>query len=375
MEKVLTKASMDGTPYELVGRRRNGGTFPVEITVAALQTHREDCYTLIVRDITLRKQAEEVIQVAEAKDLKTRQLEKMLQELQEAQLQLVHSEKMSSLGQLVAGVAHEVNNPINFIYANLMYLEEYFGDLLDLVKCYRAEPATAQSEAIRHKIKAIDLDYVITDLPKILGSMRGGAERITEIVRSLRDFSHAGGATLKRVDIHQGLESTLTILGNKLKGKKERSEIKVIRDYSDLPRIECYPGQLNQVFMNLLTNAIDALDEKWELQEAQLFQEETQSFTPQIVLRTEIADGNHIQLHISDNGIGIPDHVQRRMLDPFFTTKPVGKGTGLGMSISYQIVVERHHGRLDCMSIPGVYTKFLIELPIEQTESLTKEAI
>ncbi|MEM0980619.1 MAG: ammonium transporter, partial [Cyanobacteria bacterium P01_H01_bin.58] len=219
LEQVLTTASVDGTPYELIGRRRNGGTFPVEITVAALSTQKEDCYTLIVRDITLRKKAEEAIQVAEAKDLKTRQLEKTLQELQAAQLQLVHSEKMSSLGQLVAGVAHEVNNPINFIYANLIYLEEYFGDLLDLVKCYRAEPVTAQSETIRRKIKTIDLDYLIADLPKILGSMRGGAERITEIVRSLRDFSHVGGANLKRVDIHQGLESTLTILGNKLKGK------------------------------------------------------------------------------------------------------------------------------------------------------------
>ncbi|MBE7382030.1 MAG: ammonium transporter [Leptolyngbya sp. SIO1E4] len=364
---VLMKASVEGTPYQLIGRRRSGGAFPVEITVASLKTRREHCYTLIVRDITLRKQAEEAIQAAEAKDLKTRQLEKTLKELQQAQIQLIHSEKMSSLGQLVAGVAHEINNPINFIYANLTYVEDYFRDLLDLINCYHAEPVTATSDGIRRKIKAIDLDYLIQDLPKILGSMRGGAERIAEIVRSLRDFSHLGGANLKWVDIHQGLESTLTILGNKLKGKGSRPSIQVLRDYGDFPKVECYPSQLNQVFMNLLTNAIDAIDEKWELEPTRSWPENP-GFVPQIIVRTQVTNRDRIQIHVSDNGIGIPEPVKRRMLDPFFTTKSVGKGTGLGMSISYQIVVERHRGTLNCFSSPGKGTRFLIDIPLMQSE-------
>jgi Amt family ammonium transporter len=371
---LLKHASLAGTPYELWGRRRSGGTFPVEITVAFLRTQREDCYTLIVRDITLRKQAETALQVAEAKELEARQLEKTLKELQQTQLQLVHSEKMSSLGQLVAGVAHEINNPINFIYGNLTYVDDYVKDLLDLINCYRTETLPPSSQAIRQKIKAIDLDYILEDLPKILASMRGGTERITEIVRSLKDFSHLGGATLKRVDLHQGLESTLTILGSKLKAKGERPTIEVLRDYGDLPLVECYPGQLNQVFMNLLTNAVDALEEKWEAERSG-HHPEMPSYRPHIMIRTEVAAGDRIHLHFTDNGTGIPEPVQRRMLDPFFTTKPVGKGTGLGMSISYQIIVERHHGKLNCLSTPGKCTRFLIDLPIHQTpQSVNSEA-
>ncbi|MEM1281538.1 MAG: ATP-binding protein, partial [Cyanobacteria bacterium P01_H01_bin.152] len=263
---------------------------------------------------------------------------------------------------LVAGVAHEINNPVSFIHGNLTYVEEYVSDLLSLIDLYLSEPDAGKSAAIQNKVEALDLDYIAEDLPKILVSMQSGTERITEIVRSLKDFSHQGGSQRKRVDLHQGLDSTLTILGNKLKETRDRPAIQVIRNYGNLPKVEGLPGQLNQVFMNLLTNAIDAIDDKCA---AHPSPKNTLRWTPKIMLRTEMVKDDRVHLHFTDNGVGIPDHVKRRMLDPFFTTKPVGQGTGLGMSISYQIIVERHHGKLDCLSIPGKGTRFLIELPIE----------
>ncbi len=367
LQRFLAKASQTATPYELTGCRRSGGTFPVEVTVAPLKTRQDNLYTLILRDITLRKRAEEALQAAEAQDLKTRQLESALKELQQTQLQLVHSEKMSSLGQLVAGVAHEINNPINFIYGNLNYVEEYTRDLMELVSCYQQE-VTNPTASLRAKTKAVDVEYLLKDLPKILTSMQGGAERITEIVKSLRDFSHAGSADLKQVNLHQGLDSTLTILAGRLKAKGDRPAIEVVRQYGELPKVECYPGQLNQVFMNILTNAIDALEEKVEAIGGDAAQ-------PQIRLQTAllINKGQHpfedhrVQVQISDNGVGIPEHVKARMMEPFFTTKTVGKGTGLGMAISYQIVVDRHHGQLQCHSHHGEGTSFVIDIPLYQT--------
>lgn len=368
LQRLLAKASQDGRPYELLGRRRSGGTFPVEITVGRLDTQQARGYAVILRDITLRKQAEVAIQTAVAKDREAQRLEQALTELQQAQMQLVHSEKMSSLGQLVAGMAHEINNPVNFIYGNLTYLEEYVASLLELMDGYRQQP-NGNADALQAKANALDLDYLMEDLPKILASMRGGAERITEIVRSLRDFSHQGSTQAKRVDLHQGLENTLTILGGRLKPRDSRPEISVLRDYGDLPSVECYPGQLNQVFMNLLVNAIDALDEKANRFAEAASTTPAKTFVPQIVLRTEVAGSDRVRIQIADNGIGIPDSVKRRMLDPFFTTKPVGKGTGLGMSISYQIITERHGGQLHCTSQPGEGTRFVIELPIDQADA------
>ncbi|HEY9764389.1 MAG TPA: ammonium transporter [Trichocoleus sp.] len=361
MYQLLARASAEGTPYELVGKRRSGGMFPLEATVAETQTHQESCYTLILRDITLRKQAEEALQEAAVKDEKSRQLEQALKDLQQAQIHLVHSEKMSSLGQLVAGVAHEINNPVNFIYGNLSHAERYVTDLLAVIQAYQGEYPEASNE-IEHLLTEVDLNYVRKDLPKLLLSMRSGTERITEIVKSLRDFSRLGGAELKSVDLHQGIESTLMILASRLRETDWRPAITVDRQYGDLPKVECYASQLNQVFMNLLTNAIDAIDEK-----SQALSSKSSNWVPQIMLVTHLTPANTVQIQVADNGVGIPPEVQRRILDPFFTTKPVGKGTGLGMSISYQIVVDRHHGNLKCISTPGQGTQFLVEIPLWQT--------
>jgi signal transduction histidine kinase len=302
------------------------------------------------------------------------QLEQALQELQKTQTQLVQSEKMSSLGQLVAGVAHEINNPVSFIYGNLVHAGGYTQDLLGLLQLYQRQYPNPTSE-IQSEIEAIDLDFLIEDLPKLLDSMRVGAERICEIVRSLRNFSRLAEAEMKAVDIHEGLDSTLVILQNRLKAQGEHPEIQVIKEYGNLPRVECYAGQLNQVFMNLLTNAIDALEESVVTGQQSGFSEKTtdngQRTTdkrPIIRIRTELLDDQQIAIRIADNGPGMTAQVQAKLFDPFFTTKPVGIGTGLGLSISYQIVVEKHGGQLNCLSELGQGTEFLIQIPLLQAE-------
>lgn len=277
-----------------------------------------------------------------------------LEQLQRTQLQMVQSEKMSALGQTVAGIAHEINNPVNFIHGNISHLEQYTRDLLRIIQAYQQHyPNPPQS--LQDLITDIDLDFLTEDVQKLLQSARIGTERITEIVLSLRNFSRLDEAELKLVDIHEGIDSTLVILRHRLKATPHRPEIAVIRDYGELPLIDCYPGQLNQVFMNLLSNAIDALEEH---------------DIPQKTIRiwTEFL-GDTIAIHIADNGIGISEAACRRIFNPFFTTKPIGKGTGLGLSISYQIVTEKHGGKLYCHSQPGAGTEFVIELPLCSAES------
>ncbi len=300
-----------------------------------------------------------------------KQLEQTLQKLQNTQSQLVQSEKMSSLGQLVAGVAHEINNPVNFIYGNIAHANEYAKDLLKLLQLYQQE-YPQPSEEIQEEIAAVDLDFLITDLPKLLSSMKIGAIRIREIVNSLRNFSRLDEADMKAVDIHEGIDSTLMILQNRLKVKPDYPGIEVIKEYANLPPTECYPGQLNQVFMNLLSNAIDALEQTFMNQHANKC---VINYQPQIRIYTEIVAANSqmltqdcLAIRIHDNGPGMTPEIKQRAFDPFFTTKPIGLGTGLGLSISYQIVVEKHGGKLLCCSEIGKGTEFVIQIPFRQKE-------
>ncbi len=309
-------------------------------------------------DITERKRAEKAMQ--EAKEA----AEIALESFRQAQAQLIQAEKMSSLGQLVAGVAHEINNPVNFIYGNLTHTCEYTRNLLDLLYLYQKHYPSTHPEIQQHA-EAIDLDFLAEDLPKMLSSMEVGTDRIRQIVRSLQNFSRLDQAEVKAVDIHEGIDSTLLILQNRLKAKPEHPGIEIVKEYGTLPLVECYPGQLNQVFMNIVVNAIDALESYEEHSCAKA----VPSTSGCITIRTEQSSAEMVLVQITDNGPGIPDTVKQQLFNPFFTTKPVGKGTGLGLSISYQIIVEKHGGSIWCVSEPYERTSFWIEIPIQQTQN------
>ena len=300
---------------------------------------------------------------------RTKQLSATLQELKSTQTQLIQAEKMSALGQLVAGIAHEINNPTNFIYGNLDHAEDYFNDLIELIELYQ-DYYPSPGEEIEKFMEEIELEYLTEDFSKVLHSMKIGASRIREIVKSLRTFSRLDEAEIKDVDIHEGIDSTLMILDNRLQQKKDRPEIQVIKEYGKLPPINCYAGQLNQVFMNLLTNAIDAI-------ESQPIKNDLNSHSSShswIKIVTKMKNAAEIEIAIADNGPGIPDEVKHRLFDPFFTTKPVGKGTGLGLSISYSIIVEKHGGQLEVNSTPGKGTEFIISIPVKLSSLLKPSA-
>jgi signal transduction histidine kinase len=280
-------------------------------------------------------------------------LETTLMQLQTAQSQLVQTEKMSSLGQMVAGIAHEVNNPINFIHGNLTHVNGYTANLLDLVTLYQTH-YPRPIEAIETAIEAMDLDFLRQDFPQIMNSMHMGTERVRDIVLSLRNFSRLDEAGSKAVNLHEGIDSTLLILQHRFKSSSR--SIIVTKDYGNLPLVYCYAGQINQVLMNILANAVDAIEEH-SVGES--------DYRPEITIRTAIVGDQRVSIAITDNAAGIPESAQQRLFDPFFTTKDVGKGTGLGLSISYQIVVDRHQGQLECRSTLGQGTEFRIELPIK----------
>lgn len=318
-----------------------------------------------VKDISDRKRAEEALRASSARErARARQLEQTLKQLRQAQAQLIQTEKLSSLGQMVAGIAHEINNPVTFIYGNISYAGQYIQDLLKLIELYQ-EYYPDPAPPINSHIEEIELDFIVDDLPKILSSMEVGANRIRQIVVSLRNFARLDEAEMKPVDIHEGIESALLILQHRLKGRvatteqPEFPEIQVIREYADLPKIECYAGQLNQVFMSILNNAIDAILEIENLRGLE-------GLNPAIRIHTELLNSDWVSIRISDNGLGMSEEVRRRLFEPFFTTKPVGKGTGLGLAISYQIVAK-HGGRLTCHSTPEIGSEFAIEIPRKAT--------
>ncbi|MEL6453369.1 MAG: ATP-binding protein [Cyanobacteria bacterium J06623_5] len=294
-------------------------------------------------------------------------LKNALADLKEAQVQLIQSEKMSGLGQMVSGIAHEINNPVNFIHGNLKYLSDCVNDLLSLSTHYQTiypEPP----EPLYSELEDVDLPFLQTDIPKLLQSMEVGTERIREIVKSLRTFSRLDEADYKPADIHQGLESTLLILQHRLQATPERPAVQLIRQYDKLPLVACYAGQLNQVFMNIMANALDAMEASDQARTA----EEMAQVPSVLTLTTQILPEEAVVITISDNGPGMPESVMDKIFDPFFTTKPVGKGTGLGMSISHQIITEHHHGSLTCASTPGEGTIFTIKIPTAQPEDRSK---
>ncbi|MBD2744433.1 histidine kinase [Coleofasciculus sp. FACHB-1120] len=375
-EEALTVDKLEATQKILLDKTKQLELINLELQkqIAERQQVEEELHR---SNIELERRVEErtaeirqtndllLIEVAERKQgenryrEKSQELKNTLLDLQKTQAQLIQTEKISSLGQLVAGVAHEINNPINFVHGNINYACEYVNSLLYLLHLYRKQyPPTPE---IEEEIEASDLDFIIEDLPKLLKSMHLGVERIREIVQSLRSFSRADQAEMKPVDIHEGIDSTLLILQYRLKAIAGGPMITVSKEYGNLPLVECYAGQLNQVFMNLLSNAIDAVEES-------VAKEKISCLLPTIKISTAVEDENKAVIRIADNGPGMTEDVCSHLFDAFFTTKPVGKGTGLGLSISYQIVVEKHGGSMECVSAPGQGAEFVIKIPIWQNK-------
>ncbi|MBN3878498.1 MULTISPECIES: sensor histidine kinase [unclassified Nostoc] len=356
-----------GKPVRMVGTHKDiTQEKAMSTTGCAYATQQYQLFEQLQTEIAQRQFTED--QVRE----KSEQLEITLDELKYTQNQLLQNQKMANLGQLVADMANEINNPVSFIYGNLHPASKYAEDLIRIIELYQYYYPTPTPVIALH-LQHLDLGFVKTDFLKLLWSMRAGSERVQEIVFALQNFSTSDEGQMKKVDLHEGFDSVLRILQHRLKEKPDRAEIKVIKTFGELPLIECYPGELNQVFMNILTNAIDALEERMKHDD---------SFTPKILIHTEVVSShlslvnNHepwvndkllgkkhkVIIRIFDNGKGILPHIQRHIFEPFFTTKPVGKSQGLGLSISRQIIVEKHQGKLKCNSQLGQGTELIIEM-------------
>jgi signal transduction histidine kinase len=319
------------------------------------------------RDQAAFEQMQQILAVAQTQQ-QSQALAEALDRLSKSQAQLIQSEKLSHLGQLVAGIAHEINNPVNFICGNLTHANRYAQQLIELLALYRQEHPSP-SPALQRRLEELDLDFILEDFPKLLGSMQMGGDRIRQIVLSLRGFSRPDAPEMQPTNLHEGIDNTLLILHHRLKPRSNFRGIHVVCEYGKVPLVECYPNQINQVFMNLISNAIDALEEMNVAEQDDTIQ--AQPSRPQITIRTlQIPDpqgGNpRVIICIADNGNGIPLEIQARLFEPFFTTKAIGKGTGLGLSISRDIIVNTHGGDLQCYSEPGKGSEFWIELPVKQ---------
>jgi signal transduction histidine kinase len=325
----------------------------------------------LVQEIEARAAAEGALieltqQLEQRVNERTLELKNALHNLQKTQIQLIQSEKLATLGQLLAGVAHEINNPVSSISGNLSHMETANKDLINHLQLYQHHYPNPLPEIEEHA-ENIDLEYLVDDIPQILNSMKFGTERIRSLSVSLRNFYRMDTSSKVPMNIHEGLDSTLLILQHRLKASSHHPAIEVIKEYGNLPAVNCYPGQLNQVFMNLLANAIDALEEA--VINGQLsVSEVTANNTPTIWISTEVIEGKYVDIRVKDNAAGITPETQKQLFEPMFTTKPVGKGTGLGLSISREIVEEKHGGRLKCISSPGHGTQFILEIPIHQPE-------
>ncbi|NEQ34851.1 MAG: hybrid sensor histidine kinase/response regulator [Okeania sp. SIO3I5] len=332
--------------------------FHLEEVLIRIQNQLQINYSrrlIIKQNLMLEKKNQQLSTSATLLTKKSENLEQTLQELKQAQVQIIQNAKMAGLGQLAAGVAHEINNSINFINNNLGYANSYFQELLNLIKLYQEE-YPSPNQKIQNYVEDIELDFLSDDLPQLISSMKNGAERIEKIVDSLGNFSRINQAEYKLVDIHQGIESTLALLKSRLEKTDNLLPVQIIKEYAQIPQIQCYPHQLNQVFLNLLNNAIDFLEIKR--------QKKIEQQLPTIWITTEVKNSELVMMTITDNGVGIDESIRERIFEPFFTTKTVGKGTGLGLSVSYQIIVEQHHGKLTCDSKVDEGATFMIEIPI-----------